>query len=574
MPKLQSQWIWPKGWIVVLSFLSLFVGLLALSKEEAQYVYAEVEDFEDQKILRSAKKTWLRGASYHALEMVEEGLQRFPKNSSLHLLRGKIYVSMRKNNLAIQAYDTAIKGAPHSIDARWAKWALLTRMGKREFAVRELRQMESKDEKNPVLRLRLAHDLRKLDRLDEALLQYREAVSLAPQMTGWRLYVARALYDVLDYEAAQQEVDQVLGMARKGSRLEYAARSLHDVVYGKTTDKGRRSLPFPNAQKSAVAGKQWALMREKAWKHMNDGDFQRAESILERILQLRPTDHRAAYDLGKTLMELERYEEAIVSFTNGIRLSPDAAVYPDSVFRMGQCLSYLERWDQALSYFVELERIADWRQESTYAMNFPHESQVQGWLLKAKEHVSSSQSPVPIPTLRTDSPFALGLDADSGKKTVSTPFQMTKVSPRIALMGRDSDFSWFRYVIPAGEVMRDDMQAGTHEFLPFDAGDTFYDLRQDVFLVFGLALASYDEILLSAECYQEDGEFPSQAIPVTSDQVIAGSNEQSGYFLLSAPEGGWAPGVYRVDLFVGDTVAASSQVDEVRFRIWGKDVSP
>ncbi len=44
-------------------------------------------------------------------------------------------------------------------------------------------------------------------------------------------------------------------------------------------------------------------------------------------------------------------------------------------------------------------------------------------------------------------------------------------------------------------------------------------------------------------------------------------NEQSGYFIVSPPETGWTPGLYRCGLFVGDEMTAYTHSDEVRFRI-------
>lgn len=44
-------------------------------------------------------------------------------------------------------------------------------------------------------------------------------------------------------------------------------------------------------------------------------------------------------------------------------------------------------------------------------------------------------------------------------------------------------------------------------------------------------------------------------------------SDRSGYFMLSPPETGWTPGLYRCGLFVGERTSADTQVDEVRFRI-------
>jgi hypothetical protein len=37
---------------------------------------------------------------------------------------------------------------------------------------------------------------------------------------------------------------------------------------------------------------------------------------------------------------------------------------------------------------------------------------------------------------------------------------------------------------------------------------------------------------------------------VATDTILLGLNERSGYFLLRRPDGGWQPGIYRVDLCI------------------------
>ena len=54
---------------------------------------------------------------------------------------------------------------------------------------------------------------------------------------------------------------------------------------------------------------------------------------------------------------------------------------------------------------------------------------------------------------------------------------------------------------------------------------------------------------------------------VGTDSVLVDLNDNSGYFLLDQPEGGWPVGTYRIDLFVEDEVSAYTYVADVRFRI-------
>mgnify|MGYP003704240173 CR=1 FL=1 len=141
------------------------------------------------------------------------------------------------------------------------------------------------------------------------------------------------------------------------------------------------------------------------------------------------------------------------------------------------------------------------------------------------------------------------------------------LDPQASLMGRDSDFSWFRFVIPAGKVIRDDFPTGAHEFIPLNPNDTFPSTQPEIYLVFGLVSASYDAVPLTAQCFLEIAEVRGEAQPVTQDQVLMAMNDQSGYFRLPAPGTGWSPGLYRCGLFAGERTSAYTQADEVRFRI-------
>jgi hypothetical protein len=141
-------------------------------------------------------------------------------------------------------------------------------------------------------------------------------------------------------------------------------------------------------------------------------------------------------------------------------------------------------------------------------------------------------------------------------------------------MGRDADFSWFRFVIPASKVMRDDFPTGDHQFIPVNPGDSFPTTQQDIYLVFGLVSASYDAVPLSAQCFLETSEMTDQSHALTQDQVMMSMNDQSAYFRLSPPKTGWTPGLYRCVLFAGERTSADTQVDEVRFRIIQPILSP
>lgn len=532
-------------------------------------------------VVKEARIAWLDGSYNRALDLLDEGMKRFPQFSPLQKMRGDVLTTIRRNQEALEAYEAVLQGDPKSLGVRWAKWSVLTRLGEGDLAIEELRRLAQIDPNNPLVHLRLARELRKLDRLEESVESYRQAVRLDPELPGWRLSLARALFDVLDYEGARKEVEGVLQNVAKGSPIEGAARNLLMVVYGATKERGRRFQPIYSPEGTGADLKQWGLIRNKAWKLFSAGRYQEAEPVLREILTLRPSDQQATYELGITLMELDRYEEAIDFLQKGIDLGESNEVYLDSIFRIGQCLVELERWSEALLHFELLQDLGSGPTES------PQESQettddqpvipgakvldkqkVAYWVEKVRQHLPNITQPAldskPImPDPITSSPPPV-LNEKSPSRSLEG---FEPVHSRASLMGRDADFSWFRFVIPSKMVMRDDLLMGAHEFIPIGPGDTFDTTQKEIFLVFALVTASYDEIPLTAECYLETSKILSGQGPLVQDRVVMTMNEQSGYFRFRVSPEGWKPGLYRCGLFVGDEVSAYNQADEVRFRI-------
>lgn len=546
----------------------------------------------EEHILAAAREAWLDGNAIQALDVLTDGVRTFPHVLDFHKLRGDILTTVRRNEEALEAYETVLKQDPQSLGVRWSKWSLLIRMNQQDLAIEELQRIAKQDEQNPLVHLRLAHELRTLDRLEESAKAYRSAVELVPDLPGWRLSLARGLFDILQYDEARKEVEAVMRMVSRGSPVEIAARNLLMVVYGATKERGRRFQPIYSPDGTASDYKEWGLIRNEAWKLYATGRFQEAEPVLRQVLALRPTDHRAAYELGVTLMELGQYEEAIQLLQKGIDLGPSSGsfseMFLDSVFRIGQSLFYLERWEEALLHFEILqelspepletaepgaeaaEGVAENPDEPPAIPGVPllDQEKVAMWIEKVRPHVPEPEQPVQEVQAKPDSSASNDSGGESSQELNLKPPKISQpIHTRASLMGRDADFSWFRFVIPSKMIFRDDMLAGSHDFIPLDPGDTFLPTQQDLYLVFALATPSYDEVVLTTECFLETSTITPNQSGLAQDQVVMSMNEQSGYFRLRAPREGWTPGLYRCGLFVGNEVSAYNHADEVRFRI-------
>ncbi|MBX3328469.1 MAG: tetratricopeptide repeat protein [Nitrospira sp.] len=528
-----------------------------------------------EQAVEQAGAAWEGGAVTSALELVEQGIQDDPHALVLHKLRGDILSTFRDPKEAVQAYDRALAADPAVLDVRWAKWAVLVRWGREEEALAELRAIAKIDAKNPLAHWRLAQELRKVDRLEESLESYKRAVELKPELLGWRLALARARFDLLDYPGADADLRYVLEHAPSGSPLELPAKNQRAQLH-ESMERGRRFTPTLTPTADATQLKEWAALRSDAWNLFQAGRFQDAEPLYRKLLTLNPSDPVAAHQLGLTLMQLDRCAEAIAVFGNISNLNPSEEDFADTTYRMGQCYVKLERWEDAFVHFQLLYDAAVEFEQANQDVLFPAGTRVLAkdkiarWLDKVKPHVpelvklkeeedkreKDSRSQAVVPS--EEALYAKAIERINAQKTLETG---------VAIAGRDADFSWFRFVIPATKVVRDDFPTGAHEFIPLSPGDTFPATQSEIYLVFRLVSDSFDAVALTARCSVETRDMDEDSQTMVQDRVMTTTNDRSGYFLLTSPKTGWSPGLYRCGLFAGEQTSAYSYVDEVRFRI-------
>ena len=549
--------------------LALMIGPSAFAEDP--------QALSEGQIAHAAQAAWENIGTSRALEILDEGIQDLPDGLALYKLRGDILAASRRPHDAVRSYEAVLAGKPAALDVRWAKWSVLTRSGHVEESLAELSRIAQADPGNPLIYLRMAQEFRKVDRLEESIAPYRKAVELAPDLLGWRLGMARVRFDLLDYPGAEEEVQYMLQRLPPGSPLELPAKNLLSVIYG-SMDRGRRSVPIPPSRVKPEQRKEWALMRADAWRLFVAGRYAEAEPAYQRLIVLNPNDPTAMHQLGLTLMQLGRCKDALAVFGNTFNLDPGEEEYSDTVFRMGQCLVELEQWEDAFVHFQVLYDAAVEFEEANKNVSLPpgmrvlDKQKLARWLEKVRPHVPDSAK------LKSDTAAKKAPPGDpSGATALAERERYARVVERMkshkpldartSLMGRDADFSLFRFVIPAGKIMRDDDPTGEHDFIPLNPGDSFPATQKEVYLVFGLVTASYDAVSLTAQCVLETSEAAGETRILAQDRVVLSMNDLSGYFMLVSPQTGWAPGLYRCGLFEGERASAYSLVDEVRFRI-------
>ncbi len=536
------------------------------------------QDRSEAYVAEQVRAAWETGAINRAFDVLEQGILDYPPALTLHKLRGDILSTTRGPRAAVQAYDEVLAQQPDALDIRWAKWSVLIRSGEGNESVAELERIVQFDEKNPLLHLLLAQELRKLDRLEESVEWYKKAVALAPDLLSWRLALARARFDVLKYDAAVADVDYVLQKASTDSQLVLAANNLLSIIYGSSKDRGRRFDPVLTPGVTAEQLKEWAFIRGEAWNLFSTGQFAEAEPLYRKMLTLNPKDPTATHSLGLILMQLGKCKEALTIFQKLSDLDPSEEEYADSMFRRGQCLVEEERWEEAYFSFQTLYDAAVEFEQKNKHIIFPSgtrvlsKEKIERWLDKVRPHVPELAGRMKEATAAANASAGVPTERVLTEKEL-TERVMERAKPQNALdaqaplMGKDADFSWFQYIIPARKVMRDDFPTGAHEFIPINPGDSFPASQKEIYLVFRLMSASYDAVPLTAQCYIETPELTGRARPVAQDEVVAAMSDESGYFTLAAPANGWTPGLYRCGLFAGENTSAYTHIDEIRFRI-------
>ncbi len=530
-----------------------------------------------EQVAEQAKAVWESGAPLVALDLLDQAIQTNPAALSLHKLRGDVLATFRGPLEAVQAYDVVLAIQPAALDVRWAKWGVLVWWGQGNEAIEELRHIAQIESQNPLVHFRLAQELRKSDRLEESLESFNQAVQLMPDMLNWRLALARAKFDVLDYQGAEAEVQAVLQRLPPGSPLEIPAKNQLAQLY-ESMERGRRYIPVLTPGATPEQLKQWSEIRADAWKLFVAGRYREAEPMYRKMLVLNPKDVLATHQLGVTLMQLGRCEEALAVFGKISDLDPSEEDYADTTYRMGQCLVELNRWEDAFLHFQSLYDAAVEFEEANKHIVLPagtkvlSKEKITRWLDKVRPHVpelTAQQAKVePSAGLSNRSAQPAEPSSDAVFATAIAPVKPQRtLDAGAALTGRDADFSWFRFVIPAAKVVRDDFPTGAHDFIPLNPGDTFPSTQGEIYLVFRLVSESFEAVPLTARCELETSAAAGPQQTIAQDHVLTAMNDQSGYFMLGRPQGGWPTGLYHCGLFAGERTSAYTLADEVRFRV-------
>ena len=244
---------------------------------------------------------------------VLEGLQKYPKSSVFHVLRGRRELDQRRLRSAVSSFDAALQVDPSAVDA-WVLMAQgLTAEGRLGEAVERLKEGLTKTGQSVSLLLALAaiqkdqHDMVGAETTLRLAVSKDQDNSKAAQDLGLIVLsqgrMEEAAKILMDIDIRRQlDRDGVLGLARAlmGLRQAAKAREVLQRVHDSLIDD-------------------WDVTAELGRAMFESGQDADAESILRKVLQQRPTHHVSFYYLGRLLTARGDRKGAIDAFENSIR---------------------------------------------------------------------------------------------------------------------------------------------------------------------------------------------------------------------------------------------------------------
>lgn len=105
-----------------------------------------------------------------------------------------------------------------------------------------------------------------------------------------------------------------------------------------------------------------------------------------------------------------------------------------------------------------------------------------------------------------------------------------------------------------------------YEIIPVAPGTEFPADAPVVYIVFALQ-QHYQSFQVFGICYGENISGMDSLTIVARDAMHIALEDESGYLKLLAPEGGWKPGHYKVEIHVGEQINELSLIGTMRFNI-------
>ncbi len=296
-----------------------------------------------------------QGENEAALVFLNRAYRLAPESRRIALSYAASLVEAGFINDAARIYGDLVVSEPDSLDLRREYSLLLAQAGRPHASLQQVRQLREQGEDDPGIIKLEADLLGQLDRVDDAIEIYRDAMRRDPERAEEYILAAGALLQ------RKERFDEMAALLREGLKSEPASHPIRVSLIRFLVHRGR----LDEARAEAIAGdrarrEKGVSDRPECRRDLADllaarGDYETAASVLESVREDGIHDRDAEIQLARYHLGLGRVEVAL-------DLLPDiAARWPgvaEVEFLWGRALDMQDDYDGAVEHLraaIELE---------------------------------------------------------------------------------------------------------------------------------------------------------------------------------------------------------------------------
>jgi tetratricopeptide (TPR) repeat protein len=256
-----------------------------------------------------------------ALKNYQQGVQSDPKNKARYQKRViEVLVQQGKVAEASQLVEAILKENPKDIEATAIRASLALDSANPEQVNRSIAELQGAINgmpQNPVLRFNLGRAYLAKGDLDQAKIQFQDAIKVRPDYLPARLALGQLLLLRGDYTGALNMANETLELARN-STVALLVRAGALTGLG-NLDQARKELTeivkrFPQSRDARMQLGVLDLQEKK---------FKDAEAVFERLRAEAPLDPRGVLLLSRTYMAENRGQDAVKLLQGELAKNPD-----------------------------------------------------------------------------------------------------------------------------------------------------------------------------------------------------------------------------------------------------------
>ncbi len=281
-----------------------------------------------------------------AMKQLQEGARTDSEHKTDYQKEiAQVLVSQNRKDEAVRLLDRILKANPKDERAQAMRSALLIETGdprQVQQAITELQAAVAQDSKNPVLRFNLGRALVAKNLLEQARVQFQEALKIRREYVPARLALAQLFLINHEFASAVQTAKEVIeydprnltarlirtsGLAAMGNAAQARA------------ELGETIAQFPS---SAEAQLQLAVL------DLAEKRYKEAEQRFTQVYHDHPADLRALMGVAETYIQQDQHDKAIQL------IQGELAKYPARLelkYALGNIAVQAKRWDLAIEQF-------------------------------------------------------------------------------------------------------------------------------------------------------------------------------------------------------------------------------